>query len=81
MERLMDLIHPEVERLKLWDATDGVFVEGLTLYVLDASGKSQRVFYCQSISVWFPVTSSPECFTVRECFRRHAKRLERNDLL
>ena len=25
----MDLLHPEVDHLKLWDATDGVFVEGL----------------------------------------------------
>jgi hypothetical protein len=29
LEKIMDLIHPEVEHLKLWDATDGVFVEGL----------------------------------------------------
>jgi len=34
----MDLIHPEVERLKLWDATDGVFVEGLEPEIIENVG-------------------------------------------
>eukprot|EP00494_Astrolonche_serrata_P023688 UN23946 len=35
LEKVLDLLHPECTNLKLWDATDGVFVEGLELEKVD----------------------------------------------